>query len=478
MRTILLAALFLLGCPRASGPPVFDTLVGVEAPLIPGPGLRVAMPGQIFETPAEILVDVAATMTLVTKACIEAPMISSTRVKVVDPLGGETTYPVTRLVGLTVAGRRLTPLEAGLADGQGCVVVLGTDVMAGAALQIDPAKRVVRFVPTSPRAEWIASAERLGGEVQVLELTKDPLHDWPLLAARLTQGQATYTGPFLLSTHERSSRVFETPLASAGFSSTGDLLQKLELPKDVQLPMDLSAFQGIAMDKVEFTPGVGTQSVTFSVASGAAPNGVAGVLAADTWGRFEVTLDVTSGVLMLHRPRVLSAGDRHRCARGQEAPTEDACFQLEQVRAGRGVAVTATIWRPLPEGGRLYLDFPGLSPACRIGFTFDSGDRGRNTQHEVPWSRLFETMKPCAETLGAAKEVSLALFEDTPLRECPGVCAFAQDLRSGRVSCECQPGPLGLSPEAEKLLLEKLRTLLKPKPLESQQEPADPDPSK
>jgi hypothetical protein len=465
----------LAGCPREVGPPAFDTLVGLEAPLVPGPGLRVSVEGRVGAQAAEVVIDVASPMSLVTKGCFEQPMVSGTTVKVVDPMGGEDGYRVTRVAALTVAGRRLVPTEAGLAEGERCAVVVGTDLLVDTAVQVDPTRRVVRFVRSRPRAEWVSVAETLGGEVQVLELSRDPRHDWPLLAARLSQRDATITGAFVFSTRDRVSRVFEAPAQAAGFTTTAELLQKLELPKEVKLPIDLAAFQGMVMDKVELSPGVGAQGVSFAVQGGAPAHGVDGVLAADAWGRFELTIDVASGVLLLHRPRVLSAGQRFQCGRGQDTPTEDACFELTQTPARPGVVVTGTIWRPLPTGGRLYLDFPDASPTCRVGFTFDAGDRGRNTQHLVPWPRLFESMKPCADSLATATRVSLALFEDSPLKECPGVCAFAQDLRTGRVSCECQPGPLGLSAEAERTLLEKLRGLLK-KPDEGPPEPGDPPP--
>jgi hypothetical protein len=431
-------------------------LVGVEAPLISGPGLRIAIPGHVFQVPAEIVVDLATPMTLVTVGCLESPMIGPARVTIADPMGSDEVYPVTRLAGLTVAGRRLVPLEAGLVEGTSCVVVLGADLLVATALQFDPSRRLLRFVRSRSRDEWVAWALEHGGEGQVLELTREPTHDWPLLAARVTQGENTFTGAFSLSTRLRSSRVFETPMLQAGFISTADLLQKLELPKELG-PLEPSSLQGVVADHVEFSPGVGIQGLSLSLTKGAPPHGVVGVLGADAWGRFEVTIDVSAGVLLLNRPRLLATGQRFQCARGTQTPSEDACFELQQVGASDGLLVTATVWRPLSAGGRLYLDFGGLTPTCRIGFTFDAGDRGRSTQHRVPWSRLFETMRPCAQTLATAREVSLSLFEDTPLRECPGVCAFAQDLRSGRVSCECQPGLLGLPAEAERQILERLR---------------------
>jgi hypothetical protein len=465
-----------LACARGQAPQVYDSLVGLDAAMVPGPGVRLALPGFVFERPAEVLLDVTRELSVVTTGCIDSPMVSATRVRVVDPLGADEVFPITRLVGLTVAGRRLRAMEAGLVEGQGCTVVLGTDALPNAALEVDVARRLLRFVPSRGRDEWARSLEAKGGDVQVLELTKDPLHDWPLLAVRLTQGENQLTGAFLFSTKDRASRVFDEPVRSSGFSIGAELLKALELPKGVELPGELSAFTGLAVDKVELSPGVGTQSTSFLLAPGFPKKGVMGVLAADVWGRFETTIDVSAGVLLLHRPRVLTSGSRSQCARGSSPPAEDACFELAQERRPSGLVVTATVWRPLPQGGRLYLDFPGLSPVCRMGFTFEPGDRGRSTQHVLPWSRLFETMKTCAESVAPAPQVSLGLFEDAPLPECPGTCAFAQDLRSGRVNCECQPSTGALSTETQRVLLERLRGLLqREKP--ANPEPADPTPS-
>jgi hypothetical protein len=475
MRSLFLGVLIGgLSCARGPAPQVYDSLLGLDAALVPGPGLRLALPGFVFERPAEVLVDVSRELSVVTTGCLERPEVSATRVRVVDPLGGEEVFPITRLAGLTVAGRRLRAMEAGLVEHAVCGVTLGTDALGGAALEVDVARRLVRFVESRPKARWLEALEARGGDVQALELTKDPRHDWPLLAVRLSQGPNQLTGAFLLSTKERSSRVFEEPARGAGLSVGAELLQALDLPKGVELPPELAAFTGLAVDRVELAPGVGTQATSFLLAPGAPKLGVLGVLAADVWGRFETTIDVTSGVLLLHRPRVLTSGSRAQCARGDAAPTEDACFELFQERRPAGLVVTATVWRPLAQGGRLYLDFPGLSPVCRMGFTFDGGDRGRSTQHVLPWPRLFETMKGCADSVAPATQASLGLFEDAPLPECPGVCAFAQDLRTGRVNCECQPGPLGLSAASQQGLLDRLRSLLKAPKAREADEPEDP----
>lgn len=471
---LVVGVLSALACPRGAGPVAHASLIGLEAPLLPGPGLRVALAAQVFEVPAELIIDVTSPLSLVTTACLDGPMVGARGASIADPIGPDAVLPVTRLSGLTVAGRRLVPMKAALVESRACVVVLGTDVLAGAALELHPSRRTLRFVASRSRDGWVDEAQRRGGEAQVLTLTRDPTHDWPLLAARLTQGAASLTGTFALSTRERSSRVYDATVRGAGFSSTRELLQQLALPKEL-VPLEAGAVQSVAVDQVELAPGVGASGLSFTLLAGAPPHGVVGVLAADAWGRFEATIDLGAGVLVLQRPRVLSAGDRFQCARGELAPTEDGCFELQQARGPEGLLVTATVWSPLREGGRLYLDFPGLSPVCRVGFTFDRGDRGRSTQHAVPWTRLFESMKDCAESLAPAKEVALALYEDSPLRECPGVCAFAQDLRTGRMSCECQPGPLGLPADVERQVLERLKAVVPPAAAPVL-EPADPDP--
>ncbi len=460
---------------------VFESLVGLDAPLLPGPGLRLVVPGFVFARPAEVQVDVASPLTVVTAACFDEPMVRAERVKLADPLRRDAVYPLTRLAGLTVGGRRLRVLDAGLADGRDCSVTLGADLLSGVALEVDVARRLLRFLASRPKAEWLASLEARGGEGQLLDLTRDPRHDWPLLAVRLTQGEQQLTGAFLFSTRERASRVFEEPARAAGLVAGAELLRALGLPKEAELPKALVAAlpdaAGLVVDRAELAPGVGPQAVAFVLSPGPARLGLSGVLASDVWGRFDATIDVSAGVLLLHRPRLLTSGHRAQCARGEVNPSEEACFELHQARKASGLVVAATVWRSLPQGGRLYLDFPGRSPVCRMGFTFDAGDRGRSTQHVLPWPRLFETMKDCADSVSPAPAVSLGLFEEGPLRECSGVCAFAQHLRSGRVSCECQSGPQVVPPEAQRLLLEKLRARVPAGPDAGAQEPGDPEPT-
>ena len=71
--------------------------------------------------------------------------------------------------------------------------------------------------------------------------------------------------------------------------------------------------------------------------------------------------------------------------------------------------------------------------------------------------------------------VSPGLLEESPLQECPGVCAYARDALSGRLSCECQPGVRTADGEAEKHLLELFKRMLDEQKAPRDVEPKDPD---
>ena len=59
--------------------------------------------------------------------------------------------------------------------------------------------------------------------------------------------------------------------------------------------------------------------------------------------------------------------------------------------------------------------------------------------------------------------------------ECPGVCAYARDAMTGRMSCECQPGVRTADGDAEKRLLELFKRMLEQKKEAREIEPNDPD---
>jgi hypothetical protein len=430
-----------------------------------------AVDGQFDGTRARVQFEVASPMTLVTTACTDEAFMASSRVTLVDPLGGAESWPLIHVDALRVGDVRLAPFEAALVEGRQCEVVLGADLLGDVALQVDPAARVLSLVPARTREGWLEYARGLPGEVQLVELTRDPRHDWPLVAVRVAQGPNALTAPFLFSTRQTRSRVLSVPAGQAGLKAPTELFEGVTLPKDFVLPTELVALRDVPYDAFELSPGFGVHAGSLERIDGDAP-GLAGVVGADVWGHFEATIDLAAQVVVLHRPRLLEAGTQARCERGA-LEGEEACYALAQTKQPQGVLVSAAVWRPLAEGGRLYLDVTGPTVPCRLGLSFGPGDRGRSTQHLFPWPRLKETMPACAEALSQATAVSFGLFDEPASKECPGVCAFVEDLKSGRVSCECQPHEAPVDDETQKRFLELYKRLLEGGH-ELEQEPADP----
>jgi hypothetical protein len=474
VRRWLLPFLALLGCHREVGPPPVETLAGLSLPLLQSPALVVALEGTLNGRRAEVQLDPAQSVSFLSAACDEEPSLVA-RVEVPDALGPTEVFPVTRVRGLTLGGTRFRTFDAAVASGKRCVVVLGAPELADVAIEVDPASRQLRFRAPQAREQWVAEAQASGDDAQVFTLTKEPRFDWPLLPVRVRQGPARFDGAFLVSLRERKSHLFEAPARQAGLRPGLELLRGLPLPDDVALPKELEQLTGFAFDTLELAPGFGLATGLLELDKGAPPHAAQGVLGADTWGRFRFVYDVPGGLLLLRRPRLLASGSRVQCERGG-ALSEEACFEVQGRATDGGVDVTVTVWRPLEEGGRLSLDLPGASPgACRVGVSFGPGDRGRSSQHHFPWPKLAETLPGCEGAFVGATGVSPGLFEESPLPECSGVCAFARDAATGRLSCECQPGVRTASADAERQLLELLKKLLEKRLPPREQEPADPE---
>lgn len=468
-----LAALLLAACHHAPALPTVDTLAGLTLPLKPGPGVRLVLDGFVNDVAADVQIDLTTPMSFVTPRCLDEPRASA-QVAIDDPLGPTEQFPVTRVEGLTLGGTRFHAFDAALAGGKGCVVVLGTDVLGGLALDVSPARRTLSLRPSQPREKWEAEVQAAQVDAQLLPLTRDPTHDWPLLPIRLTQGRQVLTASVVLSTRDARSRLFESTAREADLRIGLELLKGLPL-KSVALPKSLEKLSGVAFDSLELSPGFGVTDGLVDLEPGTPPHGIAGLLGADVWGRFDAAIDLQAGLLVLRRPRVLTSGARAQCG-PEGAASEAACFELHTARDARGTLLaTATVWRALPDGARLLLDVPGASGSrCRVGFTFPPGDRGRSTQHALPWDRLVQAMPECAAALVSAKDVTFGLYEEEPMRECPGLCAFAHDLHSGHITCECQPGPRGLDGISEHEVLELFHRAQELKAAPVEVEPADP----
>jgi hypothetical protein len=469
---LLAILLLMMGCVRGVKPASPASLVGLSVPLVTSPSLRLALAGRLDGSPIVVHLDPGLELSLVTRGCRGVEPLPS-RVTLADPFGPQRTFQLARIEGLDLGSGLLQGFDAALIADEGCVVILGGDVLGGLALEVHPAARELRFHRSAPREAWLALLPP-GDEVEVVTVTREPRHDWPLVAVRISQGTAIFTGVLLFSAREARTRLYEVAAREAGLKPGLELLEGLPVPEGLALPKALSALRGFAVDRIELSVGVGVADVPVELEAGASPSLAQGVLGADVWGRFDAIIDLTQGLVVLHRPRVLTSGSRAQCERDGRLG-EDVCFEITQRHQPGGIVVGMATWRALPEGGRVSFDFGGVDPSCRVGFTFPPTDRGRSTLHELPWGRLGEVMPACAAALATATRVEPGLFQDGPLEECPGVCAYAQDISTARTTCECQPTRGNLDEDAERELLQLYRKLLEQARPAAQEEPSDPN---
>jgi hypothetical protein len=362
MRTARLGALLLLlaGCHREAGPAASEapgTLVGQTLPLLPSPNLRLVVEGHLNGRAVPVVMDLARPLSAVSSGCWDEkkpapPVVGSARVPdVYAGPGGLRDWPLVRLSGLRVGRVPVGPRGMGLTDERACAVTLGADVLAPYAFTVDPLRREVTFEKSRPRSVLVAEAATPGAdpaeEVYRLELSRDPVGDWPLLAARVTQGESNLTGPFVLGTREPFSRLAIGAAEAQGF-------QPLET--GANLPP-----RAYLADAVEVTSDVGVKPLVLEAGVGWRNPTTLGRLGPDVWGRFRTTVDVQGDTLVLRRPRVEVVEGRQRCARpGSQNPEEfreESCFGLHVRRGAEGrMAVTGAVFRDLPEGGRVHLE--------------------------------------------------------------------------------------------------------------------------
>lgn len=433
-RALLLAsALALCACVRGTAGPVVDDLTGLTLPLVRTPAVQLAVPGMVDETEAEVLLDSASAITVCTEGCFSArAQLFNREMSQATPDGKGERLPTAQLSGLRLGNLSFRPIEVGLVAGTRCAVALGADVLGPYALEVDVTRREVKFAAPRKKSEYaqLAATRWQGAEAVVLELSKEPRHDWPILPVRLTRGGQTITVPFVISTREPVSVLSEGAARDSGFVPLGEKVW--------------------GFDRLELAPGV---EVKEALLKGKPWKGemARGLLGADVLGRFHFVLDVAAGVLVLHRPRVVASVDRVQCQL-DGALNEESCFELALERVKDGFSTSVGVWKALPQGGTLHLDLIGpngerQTGSCALGFAFSPTDRGATTQHDWPWPRLKAKLPACAEALKGAVKLQPGLFEEQPLAECPGNCAFALDTQSKKLTCECAVDPFGQSPK-------------------------------
>ncbi|HZA52170.1 MAG TPA: hypothetical protein VE549_15605, partial [Myxococcaceae bacterium] len=349
-------------------------------------GVRAAAPGAVQGRPAEIVLELAAPITRVTRPCFGgSPPPPRATVRYPNPRGGMEEAAEIDLFGVTLGDRRLGALRAALENGDVCRVTLGSDVLSSVALWIDPASRKLRLLPTRERKEYEAElrAVAAGEEAWVIAVERDPSTDWPLLAVRARQGGNVLTGPVVLSTGNTDTTLSGKAATSARLRGVPTGPRDRDVPPGTKLPDALGA-EAVKLDALELAPGVGLRDVVVRTDpdwSGAS----LGRLGGDVWGKFVFLLDARAGVLVLRRPRLVSSLSRQRCGASPDA-SEEKCFELHQRASLDGVELVATVWRDLPQGASVHLevlDGEGaiLARRCRVGFSFTPTGRGVSTAH-------------------------------------------------------------------------------------------------
>ncbi|WP_368670852.1 hypothetical protein [Myxococcus sp. AM010] len=413
---------------------------GQTLPLLASPALRLTVAGQLGTRPVPVVLDVARPLSLVSRGCFDGALPAPEgTIRAPEPAGGFRSWPVVPLPAFSVGPVRSPVRTAGVSGEKACAVTLGADVLEFYALTVDPLRREVTFTISRPRADYVAEAAATAAshEVHVVELSREPLGDWPLLAARMTQGGAELTGPFVLGSREPFSRVSVRLAEAQG-------LQPLETAAN--LPP-----RTFALDAVEVAEGLGVRPLVVEAAGRWDSPSSLGRLGPDVWGRFTATLDAKGGALVLRRPQVRpSEGSATSpCAAPDGTFREEACYGLHVRREPDGsVSLSGAVYRDLPEGGRLHLEPLGpdgqkLLTGCGVGLSFPATSRGLTTQHRVPWRSLARTLPACHAALSSARGFTLGLFEEGRQPECPTACAFVTETVSRRTVCECQPTPLG-----------------------------------
>ncbi|NPD29598.1 hypothetical protein [Corallococcus exiguus] len=444
MRGVLLAGCVLLGagCHSAApaGPSRPTSLAGQTLPLLSSPALRLTVAGRLGNRAVPVVLDVTRPLSLVSSSCFDgAPPAAAGTARVPESSGGHRSWPEVPAPPLTV-GPVSPPLRTLLLSGEtGCSVTLGQDVLFPYALTVDPLRREVTFTASRPREAYDAELRGTDAvrESHVVELSREPLGDWPLLAVQVTQGGASITGPFVLGTREPFSRLSVDPALGLG-------LQPLETAAG--LPP-----RTFVVDAVEVADGLGVKPLVMEAAGRWPSQSSLGRLGPDVWGRFTTTVDAQGGALVLRRPHVRTpeGGGRQQCAGEGGAFSEEGCYGIfVRAEPDGAVALSGEVFRDVPEGVRLYVEPRGvdgqrLETGCQVGLSFPTTTRGANTQHRLPWASLEKTLPACHAALQGAKSYVVSLVEEGRQPECPTTCAFVTESASRRTVCECQPTPLG-----------------------------------
>lgn len=398
-------------------------LAGQTFSLRPGWSMALAVDGRVAGRPAVIRLAVEEPLSRVTSGCFEASPEVVARVDTGGAPADAGPASRARFVQQVLASdvrlgsRTLGDVTALVDTAADCQLTLGSEVLIGFVLEVNPSGRTVTF-----HAEMPASPVYRSEESVVLELALDPRTDRPSLAVQLGAPRSPLTLPMVLATAEGQVRVS----ARAGRALAGAVL-----PGGTLSGQSLSLAPGWALHQVAVS--VEEASEEKSVAGGAEAEPqltppLSGVLGAEAWGHYRLLIDLRGQHLVLYR--------RPPPVEGEPGP--ESWTHLSSESTQTGTLVRFVSWQTLDRGGQLPLEPAYVRVgSCRIGLTLGPEDPGASLEVAIPWPGLEKEMPECAHEVATVPAWTGELAATPAPRACSGTCVYAQEVPSGRTVCYC-----------------------------------------
>ncbi len=399
-------------------------LSGQTLSLRPGWSMALAVDGSVAGRSAIIHLAVEEPLSRVTEGCFESTPESVARVDTGSPAADGGTPARRRFQEQVVAsnvrlgGRVLGDVVALREVGADCELTLGSEVLIGFVLEVNPGGRTVTFHTEMPSTPVYRTEESV-----VLELTLDPRTDRPSLAVQLDGFGNPLTLPMELATAEARVRVS----AEAGRALAGSDVGGTSLA-----PKSLSLSPGWALHHVAVWVEAAPDAPGAAGPEGEPTPGVSGVLGADAWGHYRVLIDLRGQHLVLNRkPHPVEGG-----------PGPESWTSLSSESTPVGSLVRFVSWQMLDSGGQLSLEAGYVHlTSCRLGLTLGPEDPGASLEVSIPWPGLDKEMPACAREVASVPAWTGELDVEAVSRPCSGSCVYAQELPSGRTVCHCAPKP-------------------------------------
>ncbi len=396
-------------------------LSGQSFSLRAGWSMALAVDGTVAGRPAVIHLAVEEPLSRVTEGCFEGAPEAVSRVdtgRVVADAGAGSRDRFQEQVlarGVLLGSRLLGDVRALRDPGAACELTLGSEVLIGFVLEVNPEARTVSLHPEMPASPPFQSEESL-----VLDLTLDPRTDRPSLAVQVDTLGNPLTLPMVLATAQAEVELS----AQAGRALGGDAPGLLA-------PTSLALAPGWELHhllvSVRAPPATEPDAGNPDGEPRATPT-LSGVLGADAWGHYRALIDLRGQHLVLHRrPPPVEGG-----------PGAESWTHLSSESTPHGSQVRFISWQVLDREGQLPLE-PTYVPVrhCRVGLTLGPLDPGASLQVAIPWPALERELPDCARELAAVPAWTGELDVAPASPPCTGTCVYAQALDGGPTLCSC-----------------------------------------